>query len=48
LYNEEFYNLCSVLNVIGVIRSKRMRWMRRVTCMEERRNLYKVLVGKRE
>jgi hypothetical protein len=29
-----------------MIKSRRMRWVRHVACMEEMRNAYKILVGK--
>jgi len=31
-----------------VIKSRRIRWARHVACMEEKRGIYKVLVGKPE
>ena len=44
LYNEEFHDLYSSLNIFRAIKSRRMRWVLHVACMGERR----VLVGKPE
>jgi hypothetical protein len=33
-------------NIVRVIKSRRMRWAGHVACMEERRGVYRVLVGK--
>jgi hypothetical protein len=33
LHNDELYSLCSSLNNIGVIKSRRMRWAGHVACM---------------
>jgi hypothetical protein len=38
LYNEELRNLCALLNITGVMRSRRMRWAVHVAFMEEIRN----------
>ena len=35
-------------NIIQVTKSRRMRWARHVACMGERRDAYRVLVGKPE
>jgi hypothetical protein len=48
LYNEEVYALYSSLNIIRVIKLRRMRWPGHVARMEEKRVVYKVLVGKSE
>jgi hypothetical protein len=48
LHSEEFYILYSSPNIIKQIKSRRMRWAGHVACMEEERNVYKVLVGKTE
>jgi hypothetical protein len=45
LHNEELIDLYCSPNIIGVIKSRRMRWAGRVTLMGERRDLYRVLVG---
>jgi len=47
LYNEEL-NLYSSPNIVWIIKSRRMRWVGHVTCMGERRCIYRVLVGKPE
>jgi hypothetical protein len=48
LHNEELRNLYASPDVIRVIESRTMRWARHVTCIGEMRNVYKILVGKRE
>jgi hypothetical protein len=48
LHNEELHNLYASLNIIRVIRSRRMRWAGKVPRMGEMRNTYKILVGKPE
>jgi len=40
--------LYSSRNIVGVIKSKRMRWAGHVALMGEERRLYRVLVGKPE
>jgi hypothetical protein len=45
LHNEELYNLYSSPNIIRQIKSRRMRWAGYVARMEEKREVYKVLVG---
>jgi hypothetical protein len=39
-------DLYSSLNIVLVIKSKRMRWAGQVVCVEERRDVYRVLVRK--
>jgi hypothetical protein len=46
--NGEVHNLYSSLDIIREMKSRRMRWVRHVACMEEGRNVYRVLVGKPE
>jgi hypothetical protein len=46
LYNGELHNLYSSPDIIRQIKSRRMRWVGHVSCMGERRNVYRVLVGK--
>jgi len=48
LHNEELCDLYSSPSIFRVIKSRRMRWAGHVTCMGERIDVYKVLVGKHE
>jgi len=48
LHNEELKDLYRSPNIVRVIKSRRMRWMGHVACMEERRGAYRVWVGKSE
>jgi hypothetical protein len=48
LYNEELHNLYTSLNIIQVIKSRRMSWVGHVTHMGEMRNVSNILVGKPE
>ena len=48
LHNEELNDLFCSPNIVRVIKSRRMRWTGHVACMEERRGVYRVLVGKPE
>jgi hypothetical protein len=48
LHNEELHNLYSSPTIIRVIKSRRMRWAGHVARMGERRNAYRILVGKPE
>jgi hypothetical protein len=48
LHNEELHNLYSSPSIIRIIKSRRMRWARHVARMGERRNAYRILVGKPE
>jgi hypothetical protein len=41
-----FNDLYSSLNIVRVIKSRRMRWVGHVARMGERRGVYRVLVGK--
>jgi hypothetical protein len=47
-HNEKLHNLCSSPSKIRMIKSRRMRWAGRVACMGEKRNAYRILVGKPE
>jgi hypothetical protein len=47
LHINELHNLYSSLNIVGVIKSRKMRWAEHVACMEKRRGFYRVLVGLR-
>jgi hypothetical protein len=48
LHNEELNVLYSSPNIVQVIKSRRMRWAGHIVRMEERRGIYRVLVGKPE
>jgi hypothetical protein len=48
LYNEELHNLYSSPSIIRMIKSRRMRWAGHVARMREKRNVYRILVGKPE
>ena len=48
LHNEELINLYSSLNIVRVIKSRRMRWAGHVARMGEKRGVYRVLMGKPE
>jgi hypothetical protein len=45
LHNDEFHNLYSSLNIVRVIKSRRLRWAGHVARMGEGRGAYRVLVG---
>jgi hypothetical protein len=47
-HNEELRDLYSLLYIVRVINSRRMRWTRHLALMEEERGVYRVLVGKSE
>jgi len=46
VHNEELNDLYSSPNIVRVIKSRRMRWVRHVARMGEERGLYRILVGK--
>jgi hypothetical protein len=48
LHNEELNDLYSSLNIIWVIKSRRMRWAGHVASMGENRGAYRILVGRPE
>jgi hypothetical protein len=48
LHNEELHNLYSSPSVIRIIKSRRMRWAGHVARIGEKRNVYRLLVGKPE
>jgi len=48
LHNEELNDRYFSLNIVQVIKSRRMRWAGHVACMGERRGAYRVLVWKPE
>jgi hypothetical protein len=45
LHNEELHNLYVSPNIIGVNKSRRMRWAGNVARIGEMRNVYKIVVG---
>jgi hypothetical protein len=48
LHSGELHNLYSSPDIIRQIKSRRMMWAGHVACMGERRNVFRVLVGKPE
>jgi hypothetical protein len=48
LHDEELHNLYSSPSIIRIIKSKRMRRAGHVAWMGEKRNMYRLLVGKPE
>jgi hypothetical protein len=48
LHNEELRDLYSSPGIIGIIKSRRMRWAGHVARMGEKRSAYRLLVGKPE
>jgi hypothetical protein len=48
LHNEEFRDLYSSPSIIRMIKSRRMRWEGHVARMGEKRNAFRLLVGKPE
>jgi hypothetical protein len=48
LHNEELHNLYFSPNIIRVIKSSWMRWAGHVARMREKRNAYRILLGKPE
>jgi hypothetical protein len=46
LHNEELNDLYSLLNIVRVVKSRRMRWAGHVARMGEDRGVHRVLVGK--
>jgi hypothetical protein len=48
LHNEELHNLYSLPNIIGMTKSRRMRWAGHVACLVDKRTPYRVLVGESE
>jgi hypothetical protein len=48
LHNEELHNLYSSPSIIRIIKSRRMRWAGDVARMGEKRNVYRLLVGRPE
>jgi hypothetical protein len=48
LHNDELHNLYSSLNIVRVIKARRMRWVGYVARMWEGRGIYRVLIGRLE
>jgi hypothetical protein len=48
LHNEELRDLYSLPSIIRIFRSRRMRWEGHVARMGQKRNTYRLLVGKSE
>jgi hypothetical protein len=48
LHNEELHNLYSSSSINTMTKSRRMRWTGHVVRMREKRNTYRILVGKPE
>jgi hypothetical protein len=48
LHNEKLHDLYSSPSIIRIIKSRSMRWARHIARMEEKRNAYRLLVGKLE
>jgi hypothetical protein len=48
LHNEELHNLYFSPSIIRIIKSMRMKWAGHVARMGEKRNVYRLLVGKPE
>jgi hypothetical protein len=47
-YYHHHHRYCYSSNIIGIIKSRRMRWVEHVAHIGEMRNAYKMLVGKPE
>jgi hypothetical protein len=45
LHNDELHSLYSSLNIVSMIKSRRMRWAGHVTCMGEGRGVYRFWLG---
>jgi hypothetical protein len=48
LHNEELHNLYSLPGIIRIIKSRRMRWVEHMARRGEKRNMYRLFVGKPE
>ena len=48
LHNEELRDLYFLLNIVRVVKSRRLRWVGHVAHMEEGRGVHRVLVGEPE
>jgi hypothetical protein len=47
LHNEELHDLYSSPSIIRIMKSRTMRWTGNIVRMGEKRNAYRLLVGKR-
>jgi hypothetical protein len=48
LHNEELHDLYSSPSIIIILKARRMRWVGHVARMGEKRNAYRLLLGKPE
>jgi hypothetical protein len=48
LHNEELHNMYTSPSIIIIIKSRRMRWAGNMARIGEKRNVYRLLVGKPE
>jgi hypothetical protein len=48
LHNEELHDLYSLLSITRIMKARRMKWVGHVSRMGEKRNAYRLLVGKPE
>jgi hypothetical protein len=48
LHYEQLHDLYSSLHIIRIIKSRKMRWAGYVARMGEKRNVYRLLIGKPE
>jgi hypothetical protein len=48
LHNDKLHDLYSSLSIIRIIKARRMRWAEHVAPIGEKRNAYRLLVGKPE
>jgi hypothetical protein len=48
LHNEKFRNLYSSPSIIRIIKSRRMQWTEDVACIGEKKNTYRIFMGKPE
>jgi hypothetical protein len=46
LHNDELHSLYSSLNIVRVIKSRRMMWAGHVARIREGRGVYRVLIGR--
>jgi hypothetical protein len=47
-HNEELNDLYSSPSIIGIIKARRMSWARHAARLREKKNAYRLLVGKPE